>query len=116
MASLGHSSTQDSQPVHFALFTFAGIYITLSKNNILQTLPQSTLRPQRKNRYTLRGLPGFAFGYAEASGLCGESAPRTDEMLQNQKDNTTQIFVCSPENKIAIILSPASTYIKLVGA
>jgi hypothetical protein len=25
MASLGHSSTQDSQPVHFSLSTFAGI-------------------------------------------------------------------------------------------
>jgi hypothetical protein len=34
MASLGHSATQDSQPVHFSPSTFAGIYITLSKKLI----------------------------------------------------------------------------------
>jgi len=33
IASLGHSSTQDSQPLHFSLSTLAGIYITLSKND-----------------------------------------------------------------------------------
>jgi hypothetical protein len=32
IASLGHSGTQDSQPVHFFLSTLAGIYTTLSKN------------------------------------------------------------------------------------
>lgn len=32
IASLGHSGTQDSQPVHFSLSTLAGIHITLSKN------------------------------------------------------------------------------------
>jgi hypothetical protein len=31
MASLGHSSTQASQPVHFCSSTLAGIYATLSK-------------------------------------------------------------------------------------
>jgi hypothetical protein len=34
IASLGHSGTQDSQPVHFFLSTLAGIYITLSKNEL----------------------------------------------------------------------------------
>jgi hypothetical protein len=33
IASLGHSGTQVSQPVHFPLFTLAGIFITLSKTN-----------------------------------------------------------------------------------
>jgi hypothetical protein len=33
MASLGHSSTQDSQPVHFSLSTFAGITRPFPKNN-----------------------------------------------------------------------------------
>jgi len=33
MASLGHSSTQVSQPVHFSLSTLAGIYATLSTKN-----------------------------------------------------------------------------------
>jgi hypothetical protein len=32
IASLGHSATQVSQPVHFSLSTLAGIYTTLSKN------------------------------------------------------------------------------------
>jgi hypothetical protein len=31
IASLGHSSTHDSQPLHFSLSTFAGIDFTLSK-------------------------------------------------------------------------------------
>jgi hypothetical protein len=31
IASLGHSDTQVSQPVHFCSSTFAGIYKTLSK-------------------------------------------------------------------------------------
>jgi hypothetical protein len=31
IASLGHSDTQVSQPVHFSLSTFAGIFINLSK-------------------------------------------------------------------------------------
>jgi len=35
IASLGHSETQVSQPVHFPLLTFAGIYIILSKNTTL---------------------------------------------------------------------------------
>jgi hypothetical protein len=34
IASLGHSETHDSQPVHFSLSTLAGIYTTLSKNRI----------------------------------------------------------------------------------
>jgi hypothetical protein len=38
MASLGHSSTQVSQPVHFSLSTLAGIYATLSMKN--QDLPR----------------------------------------------------------------------------
>jgi len=37
MASLGHSGTQDSQPVHFPLSTVAGINLTLSKNPNLLT-------------------------------------------------------------------------------
>jgi hypothetical protein len=31
IASLGHSDTQDSQPVHIPSLTLAGIYMTLSK-------------------------------------------------------------------------------------
>jgi hypothetical protein len=42
IASLGHSGTQDSQPVHFSLSTLAGIYITLSKN-------QSKLTSKKQN-------------------------------------------------------------------
>jgi len=33
IASLGHSSTQDSQPVHFSLSTCAGISISFLKNH-----------------------------------------------------------------------------------
>jgi hypothetical protein len=44
IASLGHSGTQDSQPVHFSLSTLAGIYITLSKNKSKLTSERQMLQ------------------------------------------------------------------------
>jgi hypothetical protein len=44
IASLGHSGTQDSQPVHFFLSTLAGIYITLSKNKSKPTSERQMLQ------------------------------------------------------------------------
>jgi hypothetical protein len=44
MASLGHSDTQDSQPVHFSLSTFADIYKTLSKNMILMLFSEPLIQ------------------------------------------------------------------------
>jgi hypothetical protein len=37
IASLGHSSTQDSQPVHFSLSTCAGITQPFQKNDLNTT-------------------------------------------------------------------------------
>jgi hypothetical protein len=47
IASLGHSETQVSQPVHLSLSTFAGIYFILSKtqnNNCLKNTLDDKLR------------------------------------------------------------------------
>jgi hypothetical protein len=62
IASLGHSSTQDSQPVHFSLSTCAGISIPFPKKP-----PQNTTV---KKVYTNTMV----------------------EMLQNWPHNTKQIF------------------------
>jgi hypothetical protein len=51
IASLGHSGTQDSQPLHFFLSTLAGIYITLSKTN--QNLPVKDEMLQNYVRITI---------------------------------------------------------------
>jgi hypothetical protein len=48
IASLGHSGTQDSQPVHFFLSILVGIYITLSKS--LSAYGGNELKPISKRR------------------------------------------------------------------
>jgi hypothetical protein len=58
IASLGHSATHDSQPVHFSLSTFAGIHKTLSKKI---NLPVEAEMLQNNDEITTVFLGKFTF-------------------------------------------------------
>ncbi len=88
IASLGHSSTQDSQPVHFSLSTCAGITQPFQKNDLNTTNETITTYSPR---------PKFQRIYPPS--VRRPSLPRelwpgtTDEMLHNHNHNTKQIFL-----------------------